>query len=88
MKIRSEFTQRGSSAVPSSLRSELAPSLACFAAAIALWAPHAVAQTPAPGPRELPAKTMPVPDSVSPPGVARSPWRQGRVDDDRRGEGV
>jgi len=66
MKIRSEFTQRGSSAVLSSLRSELAPSLACFAAAIALSAPHAVAQTPAPGPRELPAKTVPVPDTVSP----------------------
>src|SRR5712692_1857044 len=66
MKIYSEVTHRGSSAVHLSLRSWLAPNLACFAAAIALSAPHAVAQTPAPGPREVPAKTVPVPDSVSP----------------------
>src|SRR2546427_12206080 len=66
MKIRSETTQRGSPAVLLPARAEPAPSLACFAAAIALSAPHAVAQTPAPWPRELPAKTVPVPDTVSP----------------------
>src|SRR6266849_6394650 len=66
MKIHSKFTHRGSSAVHLSLRSRLAPALACFAAAIAIAAPHAVAQAPAPGPRELPAKTVPVPDTVSP----------------------
>lgn len=38
----------------------------CFAAMIALSVPHAFAQTPALGPREVPAKTLPVPDSVSP----------------------
>jgi acetyl esterase/lipase len=42
----------------------LEPGLACFAAVIAFSAPHAVAQAPAP--RELPAKTVPVPDTVSP----------------------
>ena len=66
MKIRSEFTHRGSTAVHLSLRSWLAPGLACFAAAIVLSAPHSVAQTPAAGPRELPAKTVPVPETVSP----------------------
>src|SRR6476660_5963740 len=34
--------------------------------AIALSQPLAIAQTPPPGPRELPARTIPVPDSVSP----------------------
>jgi monoterpene epsilon-lactone hydrolase len=34
--------------------------------AIALSMPLATAQTPSPGPRELPARTIPVPDSVSP----------------------
>ena len=38
----------------------------CLAATIALSVPHAFAQTPAPGPREVPAKTLPVPDTVSP----------------------
>jgi acetyl esterase/lipase len=66
MKIYSEFTHRGLSAVHLSLCSWLVPSLACFAAAIALSASHAVAQTPAPEPREVPAKTVPVPDTVSP----------------------
>src|SRR2546427_9392408 len=66
MKIHSEFTRRGSSAVHLSLRPWLVPGLACFAAAIALLASHAVAQTPAAAPRELPAKTVPVPDTVSP----------------------
>jgi acetyl esterase/lipase len=66
MKIHSKFTHRRSSAVHLSLRSRLAPGLACFAAAIAIAAPHAVAQAPAPGPRELPANTVPVPDTVSP----------------------
>jgi len=65
MKIRSEFTRRGSSAVHLSLRPWRAPSLACLTAAIVLSAPHAVAQAPA-GPRELPGKTVPVPDTVSP----------------------
>src|SRR5439155_10197755 len=32
----------------------------------ALLASHAAAQTPAAGPRELPPKTVPVPDTVSP----------------------
>ena len=66
MKIYSEFTHRGLSAVHLSLCSWLVPSLPCFAAAIALSASHAVAQTPAPEPREVPAKTVPVPDTVSP----------------------
>jgi len=66
MKIRSEFTRRGSSAVHLSLRPWRVPCFACFAAAIALLASHAVAQTPAAAPRELPAKTVPVPDTVSP----------------------
>jgi len=66
MKIRSEFTRRGSSAVHLSLRPWRVPCFACFAAAIALLASHAVAQTPAAPPRDLPAKTVPVPDTVSP----------------------
>src|SRR3989442_6945065 len=66
MEIHSEFTRRGSSAVHLSLRPWLVPGLACFAVAIALLASHAVAQTPAAAPRELPAKTVPVPDTVSP----------------------
>ena len=66
MKIYSEFTHPGLSVVHLSLCSRLAPSLACFAAAIAFSAPHAIAQTPALGPREVPAKTVPVPDTVSP----------------------
>ncbi|MGH8611574.1 MAG: alpha/beta hydrolase fold domain-containing protein [Gammaproteobacteria bacterium] len=66
MKIYSEVTHRSSSAGHLSLRSWLAPNLACFVAAIALSASRAIAQTPAPGPREVPAKTVPVPDTVSP----------------------
>src|SRR2546426_987967 len=66
MKIYAEFTHRGVSAVHLSLCSWLVSSLACFAAAIVFSAPHAVAQTPALGPREVPAKTVPVPDTVSP----------------------
>jgi len=66
MKIRSEFTRRGSSAVHLSPRPWRVPCFACFAAAIALLASHAVAQTPAAAPRELPVKTVPVPDTVSP----------------------
>ena len=38
----------------------------CIAAALALAAPLAGAQAPAAGPREAPAKTIPVPDTVSP----------------------
>ena len=63
MKTYLKLTRRNLSAVHLSLWSWLVPSLV---AAIALSAPHAVAQTPAPGPREVPAKTVPVPDSVSP----------------------
>jgi epsilon-lactone hydrolase len=44
----------------------LARALACIAIAITLWTPHAIAQTPPPGPRDLPARTIPVPDTVSP----------------------
>src|SRR2546422_1471574 len=66
MKIHLHLTYRGSSHVHLSLRSGLARDLACFAVAIAVSAPHAVAQTPAAGPRELPPKTVPVPDTVSP----------------------
>jgi acetyl esterase/lipase len=40
--------------------------LACAATTIAFWTPHAIAQTPAPGPRDLPARTIPVPETVSP----------------------
>ena len=38
----------------------------CFAAMIALAATHAGAQIPVQGAREVPAKTVPVPDTVSP----------------------
>src|SRR5258707_507288 len=64
MKMSSKFIHRSSSAVYSSPRSRLAHSLACFAVVIAFSAPHTVAQVPAP--RELPAKSVPVPDTVSP----------------------
>ena len=56
MNIYPSFTHRGLSAAGQ----------VCFAATIALCVPHAFAQTPAPGPREVPAKTLPVPDTVSP----------------------
>ena len=56
MKTYPSFTHRGLSAAVQF----------CFTAAIALSAAHAVAQSPAPGPREVPAKTVPVPDTVSP----------------------
>src|SRR5258708_33132552 len=55
MKLNPECTHPCSSVVPG---------LACFAAAIALSAPQALAQAPAP--REVPAKSVPVPDTVSP----------------------
>jgi epsilon-lactone hydrolase len=42
------------------------PAAAGVAIAIALSMLPATAQTPSPGPRELPARTIPVPDSVSP----------------------
>jgi monoterpene epsilon-lactone hydrolase len=48
------------------IRDCLAPPLAAMAIGVAVWAPHAVAQTPAPGPRDLPARTVPVPNTVSP----------------------
>jgi hypothetical protein len=66
MKICLKLTRRNSSAVHLSLCSWLAPSLTYLVTAIALSAPHAIAQTPAPAPREVPAKTVPVPDTVSP----------------------
>src|SRR5258706_3990803 len=59
MKSYPDFTHRASSAVHLSVRSRLAPGFACFAVAIALSAPLAIAQAPAPGPREMPAKTVP-----------------------------
>ena len=37
-----------------------------FAIAIILSTPPGIAQTPTPGPREMPARTIPVPDTVSP----------------------
>ncbi|HMH19379.1 MAG TPA: alpha/beta hydrolase [Burkholderiales bacterium] len=61
MKIYLESTHRGSSTVHSSW---LAPSLVCLVAAIALSAPYAFAQSPTP--REVPAKSVPVPDTASP----------------------
>src|SRR2546427_13266111 len=66
MKIHFDLTHRGSSAVHFSLRSGLARDLACFAVAIAVSAPHAVAHTPAAGPRELPANAGAVPGTVRP----------------------
>ena len=38
----------------------------CLAAILALSAPLAAAQAPSPGPRDVPAKTLPVPETVSP----------------------
>lgn len=66
MRIYLELPRRNLSAVHLSLCSWLLPHLACVAAAIVLSASYTVAQTPAPGPREVPAKTVPVPDTVSP----------------------
>lgn len=66
MKLHSEFTQRDLPAIHRSLCAWLAPSLAGFAAAIAFLAPYAIAQTPGLAPLEVPAKTVPVPDTVSP----------------------
>ncbi len=42
------------------------PGLACLAAAIALSVSHVVAQAPTLAAREVPARTVPVPDTVSP----------------------
>jgi monoterpene epsilon-lactone hydrolase len=66
MQIYLKFTHRDLAAVHSSLYSRLAPGLTCFTAAIALTATFAGAQTPAQGAREVPAKTVAVPDTVSP----------------------
>ena len=55
------------------IRDCLAPPLAAIAIGVAVWAPHAVAQTPAPGPRDLPARTVPVPNTVSPQASAIPP---------------
>lgn len=54
------------SAIHSALCARLALAPASVTAAIILCAPYAVAQTTAPGPRDLPARTIPVPDTVSP----------------------
>jgi epsilon-lactone hydrolase len=53
-------------AIHSALFVRLALAPAGVAVAIMLCAPHAVAQTTPPGPRDLPARTIPVPDTVSP----------------------
>jgi acetyl esterase/lipase len=66
MKIYLELTRRHLSAAPLSSCFWLVHHLTYFAAAMVLSAPYAIAQTPAPGPREVPAKTVPVPDTVSP----------------------
>jgi epsilon-lactone hydrolase len=66
MKIYLELTRRHLSAAPLLPCLWLRHNLTYFVAAIALSAPHAIAQTPTPGPREVPAKTVPVPDTVSP----------------------
>jgi epsilon-lactone hydrolase len=54
------------SAIHSALCARLALASAGVAAAIMLYAPCAVAQNTAPGSRDLPARTIPVPDTVSP----------------------
>ena len=64
MTFGSHFPRRGSLSLQLSLRPRFAISLACVVAAIALSTPHALAQTPAP--RDVPAKSVPVPDTVSP----------------------
>ena len=66
MKSFSKFTHRELSAVHQWRFSWRARSLACFAAAIAFSVTHAGAQTPAQSAREVPAKSVPVPDTVSP----------------------
>ena len=52
--------------IHSVLCTRLALAPAGVAAAIMFCAPHAVAQTTVPGARDLPARTIPVPDTVSP----------------------
>jgi epsilon-lactone hydrolase len=66
MEIYLEATRRHLSAAHLSLCLWLVHNLALFVAAITLLAPYAMAQTPTPGSREVPAKTVPVPDTVSP----------------------
>lgn len=66
MKIYLGLTRRHLSAAPLSPCLWLMHNFTYFVAAIALSTPHAIAQTPTPGPREVPAKTVPVPDTVSP----------------------
>ena len=63
MNIDSESIRRSVSVLHPS---RLTPGLACVAAAIALSATVAIAQAPTQGAREVPAKTVPVPDTVSP----------------------
>ncbi len=66
MKIGSSSTRQNFPALPVRRFSRLAPSLACCAALAALCALPAVAQSPAPAMREVPAKSIPVPETVSP----------------------
>ena len=66
MNIYSKFACPLLAAVRLAFCARHAPGLACFAAAVALAATHAGAQSPAPGAREVPAKTVAAPDTVSP----------------------
>ena len=66
MKSDSAFTDSNTSAFHSARFSILARTLACGAAALALAAPLASAQSTAADTREVPAKTLPVPGTVSP----------------------
>lgn len=66
MKIYWELTRRHLSAALLSSCLWLVYNFTYFVTALALSASDATAQTPAPGPREVPAKTVPVPGTVSP----------------------
>lgn len=66
MEIYLALTHRYLSAARLSPCLWLVHNLAFFVASIIFLAPYAMAQTPTPGPREVPAKTVPVPDTVSP----------------------
>jgi len=66
MTCHLEPTHRGVPAGQASLAAWSAVRTACLAAAVGLLAPHVIAQAPSPEAREVPAKTVPVPDTVSP----------------------
>lgn len=66
MKVDSGFTPRAISIAGSSRRALLRPAMACLVAAMALAVPQAGAQTPGLATRDLPAKVVPVPTTVSP----------------------